>query len=348
MIVLGSILILLTLLWACPALYIRGPAQARDLRIAMACGWGGMGLLAVILAWLGRPGIGFAGYGLCFAALLMWWFSLRPSHDRAWADDVARLLSSEQEGSRVTLHNLRNFTWRSPTDYEPRWESRSYDLDRLCTVDAALSYWMGPAIAHTLVSFGFDDGTHVTFSIEIRKKRGEKFNPVGGLFRQFEASLVAADERDILAVRTNARGEDVYLYRVLMPRPEMRSLFLAYLAKAQDLKERPRFYNTLTANCTTMVYEMVRRIIHGLPMDRRLILSGYLPEYLQAVEALMPGHDLATLRREGRITDRARAAGNADDFSARIRMGVPGYDSRGRPVPVEDAAAEPARAMAMR
>ena len=334
MVLAGCLLALLSLVWACPALAIRGPAAAPGWRRAMALGWLGLGLTAVAAAWAGVPGPALGGYALGFAALLLWWFTLRPSHDRVWAEDVARLLRAERAGERVTLHNLRNFTWHSAADFTPRWESRSYDLDGLVSVDAVLSYWMGPAIAHTLVSFGFRDGRHVVFSIEIRRKRGEAFHALGGLFRQFEACLVAADERDILALRTNARGEDVYLYRVLMPRAAMRSLFLAYLDTARAIEARPRFYNTLTANCTTMVYEMVRRIIRGLPLDWRLLCSGYLPDYLHAVGGLTPGHTVAELRRRGCITRRARRAGEAEDFSARIRQDVPGYDAAGTPLPL--------------
>jgi len=335
MIVAGTLLILLSMLWVCPALAIRAPARER-VRQGLAAAWGGFGLVAIVLLWITGSALAFAAYAVALAAVLGWWFSLRPSQDRAWAEDVACLLRGEVHGSTVTLHNLRNFRWHGPSASTPRWESRDYDLDTLTSVDVALSYWMGPAIAHTLVCFGFANGEHLAFSIEIRKKHGEKFSAIGGLFRQFEASLVAADERDILAVRTNQRGEDVYLYRVAMPQAAMRSLFLAYVAKADELAHAPRFYNTFTANCTTVVYEMVRRIIDGLPLDYRLLASGYLPDYLLKVEGLVPGHTLDELRAAGRITDRARTAGDATDFSARIRQGVPGYDAAGRPVPLEE------------
>jgi hypothetical protein len=335
MTVAATLFILLSMLWVCPALAIRAPARDR-IRHGLAGLWGGFGVVAIVLLWITGSGLAFGVYAVALAGVLGWWFSLRPSHDRPWAEDVARLLRGEVHGSTVTLHNLRNFRWHGPASCEPRWESRRYDLDALTSVDVALSYWMGPAIAHTLVCFGFADGEHVAFSIEIRKKQGEKFSAIGGLFRQFEASLVAADERDILGVRTNNRGEDVYLYRVAMPQPAMRSLFLAYVDKAAELERSPRFYNTVTANCTTVVYEMVRRIIDGLPLDYRLLVSGHLPDYLLKVEGLVPGHTLESLRAAGRITDRALAAGDAADFSARIRQGVPGYDTTGRPVPLED------------
>ncbi len=149
---------------------------------------------------------------VAMAALLMtWWRTITPSHQREWADDVARLLESEIDGDRVTLHNVRNFDWQSETVYTPRWETRSYDLSRLESADLILSYWMGPHIAHTLVAFGFDDGRRLVFSLEIRKEKHEAFSAIGGFFRKFEQVIIASDEHDIIKTRSNARGEDVYL-----------------------------------------------------------------------------------------------------------------------------------------
>lgn len=328
-----SLVILLSAAWACAALWYQLPAPAL-LKIAAAVLWGGFGLAAIVLLWRGKATRPLLSYAVGFAVLLGWWGSIQPSQNRAWADDVARQLVSRIDGNVVTMENVRNFDWRSDTDYTQRWETRRYDLDRIRSVDVALSYWSGPAIAHTLVSFGFDDGQFVTFSIEIRKERGESFSSVGGFFRQFETSLVAADERDVLRVRTNVRGEDVYMYRVRLPQAEMRSLFLAYLGEGAALVRAPSFYNTLTANCTTIVYDLAKRVVPGLPMDYRLLASGYLPDYLHDVGGLTPGHGMEALRAAGRITERARAfdrSPDAEDFSQAIRHGVPGVAARTAP-----------------
>jgi hypothetical protein len=320
-----SLAVLLTALWACLALWYQLPGPA-PVKIGAGVLWALFALAAIALLWRGRGPRALLSYTVGFAVLLGWWSTILPSQNRAWADDVARQVSSHVEGSVVTMDNVRNFDWRSDTDYTPRWETRRYDLDRLRTVDVASSYWSGPAIAHTLVSFGFDDGRFVTFSIEIRKERGESFSSIGGFFKQFETSLVAADEHDILRVRTNVRGEDLYLYRVRLPQAEMRSLFLAYLDEGASLVRAPSFYNTLTANCTTIVYALARHIVPGLPMDWRLLASGYLPDYLYDVGGLTPGYSMEALRAAGRVTERAIAADTtpAADFSQAIRQGVPG------------------------
>lgn len=256
---------------------------------------------------------------LALIVLAFWWLSLKPSNDRDWADEVSRPLRGSVQGALVTLHDIRDFDWRSDTDYTARWHDGTYDLDTLTSVDMALSYWMGPAIAHTLVSFGFEDGRHVVFSVEVRRERDEAFSSLGGFFKQFELAIVAAEERDILYVRAGPRGEQVFLYPVRMPVPAMRALFKSYVARANQLTIEPRFYHTLTANCTTLVYDMVRPLVPGLPLDIRLILSGYLPEYLYGHGGLDTSLPLDVLRARADITRHASHPGPALEFSQRIR-----------------------------
>jgi hypothetical protein len=259
-----------------------------------------------------------------FGALLIWWQRIAPSNNRIWADDVAQMSTGTVDGNRITLRNVRNFDWRSNTDYTQRWETRHYDLDRLNSVDMIMSYWTGPAIAHMLISFGFDDGEHVVFSVEIRRERIESFSEIGGFFKEFELSVIAADERDVIRVRTNVRGEDTYLYRLRMPVSAMRSLFLGYIDEANTLVRTPRFYNTITVNCTTLVYQMMQRIVGYLPLSYRLIFSGYLPEYVYRVGGLDQRFSITELRALGRISERAKESDRSEAFSADIRRGIPG------------------------
>ena len=251
--------------------------------------------------------------------LLLWWASIAPSNQRIWADDASHLLTGAVQGSNVTLNNVRDFTWRSDDDYDVRWETRHYDLDHLASADAVLSYWGSAAIAHAMISFGFDDGSHVVFSVEIRKQRGQQYSAIGGFFKQYETILVAADERDVIRVRTNVRGEDDYLYPLHMDKAAMRALFLAYVQDANKLTVTPEFYNTITSNCTTIVYRMARQIEPGLPRDFRLLLTGYLPEYLYKVGALDQSTPIEEQRQRARITDKARNSKPGDDFSRAIR-----------------------------
>jgi hypothetical protein len=277
----------------------------------------------VVALWQGRALAGIAAFAVAFAILLLWWNRLVPTNQRDWSDDVAQMTTGSIEGNRVTLNNVRNFIWRSNTDYTQRWERRDYDLDKLRSVDMIMSYWSGPAVAHMLMSFGFEDGEYVVFSVEVRRLKSGSYSELAGFFKQFELSVIAADERDVIRVRTNVRGEDDYLYRLRMPLTAIRSLFLGYIGEANSLIETPRFYNTITANCTTMVYHMMKRIVGYLPLNYRILLDGYLPGYVYEVGGLDSRYNLEQLKALGRISERARQSGDSDSFSADIRKGIP-------------------------
>jgi hypothetical protein len=319
---LATLLIGFPAVWAAVAIWYQAPG-GRLLKTGMMVLWTAFSLAMLMALWQGRPGMALLVFAPAFGALSVWWQQIKPTNDRLWADDVARITSGTIEGSQVTLHNVRNFDWRTNDDYTPRWETRVYYLDRLDSVDMVMSYWDGWAIAHMLVSFGFDDGQYVAFSVEVRREKNKTYSEIGGFFKRYGLSIIAADERDVIRVRTNVRGEDAYLYRIRMPLPAMRSLFLGYVEQADRLVNEPRFYNTITVNCTTLVYHMMKRIVGYLPWSYRLLFTGYLPAYVYRVGGLDQRYSLAELRTLGRITDRAKQSDRSHTFSEDIRRGTP-------------------------
>lgn len=319
-----TLLILGTALWGAGFLYFRLPGA---MAVTAAIGFGIAGLAGLVGVWSSdiRLPLSFA---VLFIGLLSWWNGFQPSHQRDWIPELARLPSIARAGDVLTVSNLRDFRWRSEEDYDQRWETRRYDLSKITGADVFLSYWSGETIAHLLVSFTFTDTVPLTFSIEIRREKGEEWSALAGFFRSYEMAYVAADERDIVGLRTNARHEDTRLFRLSASPAQARDLLLAYVKDVNDLAARPRWYNTLTTNCTTVVYHLVGTVApewkFSLPFDPRVLLSGHLPSYLQRIGAIRQDIPLDQLIGLARIGDKARALSLDDpDFSAKIREGVP-------------------------
>ena len=323
-----TLFVIASSLWLCLAIWVQQPlgmigsSVLIGLWIILACAVLGIYFSCHLIS----RGVDTLLYILAFLFSLFWYFSLDARQDREWNPEVARILSYEQQGDQVTLHNVRNFVWLPNGKYIERWESRSINLNQITGVNVITSYWMGPHIAHTLVSFDFADQKPLTFSIEIRKEKNEDFSAIGGFFRKFELSLVAADERDIIYTRSNTRGEQVYFFPLNMPQAQAKALFKEYLNKVDDLAQQPKWYNTLTSNCTTLVFDMVQAVSQKpLPTDYRLLASGYLPNYMYDLQALNQDWDLSAWYARAHVNPRVKefAQVSSEQYSALLRQGLP-------------------------
>ena len=269
-------------------------------------------------------------FALALVAIGVWWSGLTPSNEGDWQPEVARLAYATINGDIVTVHNIRNFDYRTETDFTPAYYDRTYNLKKLDSGDLVAVYWMGPAIAHLFLSFGFGDD-RLAISIEARKVKGAGYSSAKGFFRQYELYYVVADERDVVRVRTNYRKdppEDVYIYPLRVPPENIRRVFLEYMRKMNALRERPEFYNTLTTNCTTAILMNTRVNPESLPLSWKVLMSGYTPAYVYESGRMDRSLPFEELQRRSLVNAAAQAADQAPDFSRRIRAGLPGPAGR--------------------
>jgi hypothetical protein len=308
--------------WAVAALWFDGPAS-RELAGALALAFA----LASVALFVGMQPAWRAALlvVLGVAAVAAWWLRIPPSNDRDWLPDVALPATAVFDGSRVTIENVRDFTYRTETDYDAHWETRSYDLDRLIGADLFLSFWGPTLIAHTIVSWEFEDGPPLAISIETRKEKGEEYSAVKGFFRQFELYYVVADERDVIGVRANQRGEQVFLYRVRMPLAQARAMLIDYLEEVNQLAGHPKWYNAFSHNCTTAIRKHRQHIGAAQAFDWRILANGRLDELMYERNGVDTDLPFPELRARSDITEKGKAAGTAPDFWRRIREGLPDF-----------------------
>lgn len=315
--------VLLSTAWACAALWIDGPG-ARGAALALVLAYATATVAAFALLRPARRAL--LAYALLFALVLGWWRSIPARNDREWLPDVAHAPTATFDGDLVTIHNVRNFDYESETEYTPRWETRTYDLSRITGADLFLSYWGSPLIAHTIMSWEFDDGRHLAISIETRKEVGEEYSAILGFFRQFELYYVVGDERDLVRLRTNYRGERVRLYRIQSGTPEAaRAVLEEYLAEINRLAREARWYNAATQNCTTAIRYHIKQVAPDNPWDWRILVNGLVDQMAYERGSIDTSLPFEELRERSEIGERARAADDAPDFSARIRRGLPGF-----------------------
>ncbi len=325
----GGIFSLLFLfwLWGATAIFLAAPGP-EWVKILLACSF------ATLL-----PGIFlftrsfFRSLALCLvlvAAMVAWWQTLQPTNNKDWSADVAKIAHGDLQGAKLTIHNVRNFRYITDTFFDEKWESkeqwetREYNLDNIQGLDLFLSYRYSGHIAHTIISWNFGLDNHLAISIEARRDKSQKYSFIKGFFKQYELSYIAADERDIIRLRTNYRKEPVYAYHLNVTKEQARSLLEKYVAEMNSLVNKPVFYNTLIHNCATILKLHENAIEPGnhYPVDWRIIASGHVDEYLYEKGLLSRKLPFAALRTQSRIDKRMQLHGE-DYFSTILRYDLP-------------------------
>ncbi len=311
-----ALLLIPLYLWAIGAIYYdaNSPALAGCTAVAVIVGF------FYVKPWKKKL-IAFTAW---FLLILTCWLFQKPSNDGDWQPDVAQLAYAEIDGDVVTFHNVRAFEYRTAEDYTPQWKKRTVRLSQITGIDMGVNYWGSPWMAHPIVSFQFADATPICVSIETRKKKGQSYSAIGGLYRQYSLVYTVAEESDVIRLRTNIRkGEDVYLYRLNISPEHARERFLEYLVAINRLHEKPRWYNAITTNCTTAIRQQ-HNAKNRMPFDWRILLNGKGDEMLYERDYILKGGlDFTELKRRSLINTAAQKSQSEQTFTQEIRAGLP-------------------------
>lgn len=269
--------------------------------------------------------LGMLGVLIVFIAGLLvisWWNALKPSLLRDWTEDQKILSNIVFSGSSIVdIQNIRDFQYRSTTDYDPRYTSETYDLDKiesLYFVIEPFSTFDGPA--HTMLSFGFSDGKYVSVSPEIRKEKGESFSPVSGILNSYELVYMVGTERDLIKLRTNHRKDQVFLYPIRASKAQIRDMFTSVLHRTDKLGKEPEFYNTIWNNCVTNIRSHANSLrAEKIPVSIELLLPSHSDQVLYDLGLIDTSLPLDQARSYYQINALAEEFGESDDFSKAIR-----------------------------
>ncbi|MCH7897757.1 MAG: DUF4105 domain-containing protein [Proteobacteria bacterium] len=249
---------------------------------------------------------------------------ISPSNDREWKTEHAVMPSAEFSGTLVHVKNIRNFSYRSGGEFTPAYQDRIFDLEKIESVWFVLSPfvpgWRGPA--HGFLSFGFADSQFVSISVEARKEPGESYSILKGLVNTYELIYVIGDERDLVGLRAVYWDDPVYVFPIKTGKERIRALFVDMLERANKLRESPEFYNTLTSNCTTNLYEHANKLNPGKwsSFSWKLILPGYADELIYEKGVLDTELTLLEARERFKVNERAKKFIDSPNFSLDIRQ----------------------------
>lgn len=244
-----------------------------------------------------------------------------PTHHKDWRADLTVLPYAEISVDRVRLFNIRDCDYRTEEDYDVRHYNRSIMLDDVRTVDfIVVPFKETPLLAHTMLSFGTTDGDQLVFSFEARLQKGQTYAAVGGVLNAFELIYLVGSERDMIRLRTHVRKVDVYLYPILARPDQVQKVFMAAVARVNQIARQPEFYDTLNNNCTTNIVDLINELKPGaIPQDIRVLLPGHSDRLAYDLGLLAMQGPFEQIRAACKINLAAELNYDALDFSQRIR-----------------------------
>ncbi len=321
-----GIIVIIMSVWAVFAIYF-AKSPALFLRLAAV----GIFIFANLAVFLNvkRRWIFLSAFTGTFILVLVWWSLIPASNDRNWATPMSVLPRATISNNFVTVYNIRNFDYKTATEYSLDYYDKTFDLNKLKKLYFIVSYWgTVKKIAHTFLSFEFEGGDFLAISIELRREKGETYDPVKGLFKMYELMYVIADERDVIRLRTNYTGEHVYLYPLKTPPEESRKLLLDMLVGANKLNTKPEFYNTIFRNCTVSLIHHIANVSENkINFYIEYLLNGFLDWRLYengVIDTQLPPKEA---KQAYFISDIAKKYDDDTDFSKNIRSHLPGFSS---------------------
>ncbi len=276
-IILFSLAYALWLLWCFGAVcYAPLPLLVRIVSAALF-------LLLTLSAPLIHPRKWFIAGALLFMLIVSClWSLIHPTHNMPWAKEVAVLpeIRWSSDGEHFTVTGIRDFRYRSEKDFDVRYKTKTYSLADMTALEYAVVYWDNPLsreIGHSMLSFRFRDGDALVFSSEARRRYDSNFSVISDLYKQSCLIYVIGTESDLFGVRTNFREpqEQVYLYATNATKEQREAIFRDLTQRVNDLRENPKFYNTLTYNCTTSLLPSIRAGVEIPACRPAYIFNGF-------------------------------------------------------------------------
>ena len=259
----------------------------------------------------------------------VWFTRIRPrvpSTEADWNSDCEFQSKAIIEENHITFTKIRDFTWRTTRDRDEKWDDNvKFDLREIKDVWFIVDHFHKiHGLAHTFLSIEFNDGRCISISFEARRVKGKRYHPWKGLWRSYELYLLIGYERDLLGLRTNARGNKDFLFRAVTPPGKDRQLLVAIAQKMNQLNETAEWYHSFFTTCNTSIVKVVNKITPGrIPFVWRNFLPGYTPKAAFKLGLIEDWGGLEKTLQIARVDELAKDWDGKSDYSTFIRKHMP-------------------------
>lgn len=182
----------------------------------------------------------------------------------------------------IVVSNFRQWRYALSDPIDFTYSTKTFDPNNISKVYFLIEpFDKFAGIAHTYFLFNFKDGTNAAVSVEARREKGEDFSAFWGLFNKFELIYIWGDDEDITGRRRIVEKNNIYKYPLKLSSEQSKNLFIQLANDTKDLETTPKFYNTLTDNCTNVLAKAANKAYpNSIPWDISWVLPGYSDKFL--------------------------------------------------------------------
>lgn len=262
-------------------------------------------------------------------SFMVWFVRVRPRQpqlEAEWNSDCELITTADIADSKIIFRNVRNFFWRTTRDRDESWiDEVIVDTEEIKDIWFIVDHFHSlHGLAHTYLTFEFNDGTCLSFSFEARRRVKHRYHPWDGLWRNYELYLLVALESDMTGLRTNARGNKDYMFRAISPPEKDKHLLIRMAQKANQLSQKPEWYHSLLTTCNTSIVRMVNRVTPGrVPFLWRNFLPGYTPRAALKLGLIEDWGGLEMTLEKARIDLIAQQWDGEGSYSEMLRRHLP-------------------------
>lgn len=262
-------------------------------------------------------------------SFMVWFIRVRPRQpqlEAVWNSDCELITTADIDDTKITFRNVRDFFWRTTKDRDESWiDEVTVDTEEIKDIWFIVDHFHSlHGLAHTYLTFEFNDGTCLSFSFEARRRVKHRYHPWDGLWRNYELYLLVALESDMTGLRTNARGNKDYMFRGITPPEKDKHMLIRMAQKANQLSEKPEWYHSLLTTCNTSIVRMVNRVTPGrVPFLWRNFLPGYTPRAALKLGLIEDWGGLETTLEKARIDLIAQQWNGEGSYSEMLRRHLP-------------------------
>ncbi len=250
-------------------------------------------------------------------------YARKPTNIRDWEVGMGKFpeIQISGDGKNITIKNLRNYNYSKEGIISQDYLEKTYNLDNLEKVWFLIepfSFWDG--IAHTYFIFDFTDQEPIAFSVEARRVKGSKYNAFAGIFNQYELIYTWGTEHDFTGRRIYKDNGNVYMYPLKVNKDFAQKLFLESAKSTEELRNNPRFYNTITSNCTNNLAKIANEVKPGsIPFHYALYFPGYSPKLLYNLGYFDSNLSFDELKEKSYISNIVNKIYNDPNFTQELR-----------------------------